>query len=470
MTVSHRPLRAPAFASRRNFLRGLGTLVTLPCLESLATSKLWGEEPNVPPSVSRALGNPSRPLRTAFLYVPNGMHMDTWRPSTLGPLAELPATLEPLTPFRQDLLVLSGLAQRNAAALGDGAGDHARGAAVFLTGVHPRKTDGRDIQGGVSVDQVFATHQQQATRFPSLEIGCEAGELAGNCDSGYSCAYSHTISWRAPDAPNPKEVHPRHLFDRLFGDPAANAMDMSQARYLRQRKSILDLVRDDATRMREKMGGGDRRKLEEYLDGIRELERRLEFDEEDPDARTPGSIVKRPTKVPKDFAAHVRLMGDLMVLAFQSDLTRVATFMFADEGSNRTYPSLGIDEGHHAISHHDSRPEQLEKLAKINRYHVEQLAYILRRMKETPDGEGNLLDNTLLVYGGGISDGNRHNHNNLPILVAGHARGRIQTGRHLEFEKDTPLMNLFVAMLQNAGIRQEALGDSTEPLKNIFVA
>jgi Protein of unknown function (DUF1552) len=441
--------------------------VALPWMESLVCHPLWGQNTN---AMGNATGQPIRPLRTAFLYVPNGMHMENWRPDSPGPLTELPVTLEPLAPFRDDLLVLSGLAQRNAAALGDGAGDHARGAAVFLTGVHPRKTDGRDIQGGVSVDQVLAAHHQRDTRFPSLEIGCEAGELAGNCDSGYSCAYSHTISWRAPDSPNPKEVHPRQLFDRLFGDPAANAMDMSQARYLRQKKSILDLVRDDAARMHTRMGKGDRRKLDEYLDGIRALERRLEFDEEDPDIRLPGSIVKRPTKVPKDFAAHVRIMGDLMVLAFQADMTRVATFMFADEGSNRTYPSLGIDEGHHAISHHDSRPEQLEKIARINRYHVEQLAYILRRMKETPDGEGNLLDNTLLAYGGGISDGNRHNHNDLPVLVAGHARGRVLTGRHVEFEQDTPLMNLFIAMLQSAGIQQESLGDSTGPLSDIFMS
>lgn len=453
-------------SSRRHFLRGLGTLLTLPWLESLSGRSVLAQGAGELPSLEAASGIP---LRTAFLYVPNGMHMANWRPAVAGSLESLPATLEPLAPFRSDILVLSGLAQRNAAALGDGAGDHARGAAVFLTGVHPRKTDGRDIQAGISVDQVLAAHQAKATRFASLELGCEAGELAGNCDSGYSCAYSHAISWRAPDSPNPKEVHPRKLFDRLFGDPSTNANDMSRARFMRQRKSILDLVQDDAARMRQQIAQSDRRKLDEYLAGIRELERRLEFDDEDPEQRTPGAIVKRPARIPKDYAAHIRLMGDLMVLAFQSDATRVATFMLADEGSNRTYPPLGIDEGHHAISHHDSRPEQLEKLAKINRYHVEQLAYILKRLKETPEGESNLLDNTILVYGGGISDGNRHNHNDLPILVAGHGKGQIKTGQHVVFESDVPLMNLFLAMLQRAGIKQDSLGDSTGPLPEAFI-
>ncbi len=461
-----RPIRSPFLqpTQRRTFLRGLGTLVAIPWLEALASPWISAEEPR---GISPLNTSTGAPLRTAFLYVPNGIQMDAWRPETEGALGELPATLQPLNPFRDELLVLSGLAQQNAAPLGDGAGDHARGAATFLTGVHPRKTDGRDILAGVSVDQILAQQHANATQFPSLEIGCEAGELAGDCDSGYSCAYSHTISWRAPDAPNPKEVHPRQLFDRLFGDPSATSVEMSSARYLRQRKSILDLVRDDAARMQKRVSISDRRKLDEYLDGIRELERRLEFQGDEAAETETRPVVTRPTRIPKDYATHIRLMGDLMVLAFQADLTRVATFMLADEGSNRTYPALDIDEGHHAISHHDSRPEQLEKLAKINHYHVEQLAYVIKRLKETREGSGTLLDNTVVVYGCGISDGNRHNHNDLPILLAGRGGGMLQPGRHLQFAKNTPLMNLFLSLLQGAGISQDSVGDSTGALEGL---
>lgn len=441
---------------RRTFLRGLGTLIALPWLESLMGDRLVGMEP-------AAIGE--GPLRAIFLYVPNGIHMAAWRPPTEGALGELPATLKPLEPLRDQLLVLSGLAQRNAAALGDGAGDHARSAAAFLTGTHPRKTDGHDIEAGTSVDQLLAQRDANRTRFASLELGCEAGELAGNCDSGYSCAYSHTISWSSPVSPNPKETHPRQLFDRLFGDPRASVGELSAARYSRERKSILDFVADDARRLNQRVSAEDRRKLDEYLVGIRELERRLEFATEEP--RPDLDAITRPRGIPRDYATHLRLMGDLMVLALRADLTRVATFMFADEGSNRTYPELQIDEGHHAISHHDSRAEQLEKLARINRHHVEQLAYILQRMREVREGNGTLLDHSVVVYGSGISDGNRHNHNDLPVLVAGGGHGFVTPGRHVVFPEGTPMMNLHLSLLRHAGVARDSVGDSTGELPGL---
>ncbi len=438
--------------TRRTFLRGLGTAVSLPFLESLAPTGAFAATAQQPP------------LRMAFLFVPNGIHMPNWTPTTEGNDFELPATLAPLAPVREKLLILSGLTHDKARANGDGAGDHARCAATFLTGEQAVKTAGKDTRVGISVDQVAASHLGGYTKFPSIEIGCEAGKSSGDCDSGYSCAYSSNISWRTPTTPATKEVNPSLLFERLFGDGKAFDRRQSRAKRDAERKSILDLVANDARQLRRQLGKWDRLKLDEYLDGVREIEKRL--NQPQGDLYVEGQIVP-PRGIPADYGRHVQLMGDLMTLAFQTDQTRICSFMFANAGSGKTYPMLAIKEGHHYLSHHQNDQEKIAKIAKINLYHTQLLAYILQRLDNTPEGEGTLLDNTLLVYGSGIGDGNRHNHDDLPILVAGNTQGAFSTGRHIRYKKETPLMNLYLTMLQQAGVKVDALGDSTGTLDNL---
>lgn len=440
---------------RRTFLRGVGTAIALPWLDAMQSS------------VTRAAVAPAGPpMRMAFLYVPNGMNMPDWAPRAEGPLHTLTPTLAPLANFRNDIMVLTGLSQHQGNALGDGAGDHARAASVFLTGAHPKKTKGSDIRVGVSVDQIAAQHFDGQTRFASLELGCEEGRLAGGCDSGYSCSYSNSISWRSPTTPNGKEVNPRLVFNRLFGVSESSHIASSQAQRDRDQQSILDFVRDDARRLHGKLGQGDRRRVDEYLTGIRDIERRTQRPTEQ---IVTGGELRRPAGVPDNFDDRVRLMGDLLTIAFQTDATRVATLMFANEGSDRTYPDIGVREGHHTLSHHDSAVEKITNIAKINYHHVELLAYLLGRLKAVPEGESNLLDNTLLVYGSGIGDGNAHDHDNLPILVAGRGQGLVTPGRHVVYPQGTPLMNLFLTMLQHAGVPCQSAGDSTGPLPMLSV-
>lgn len=438
---------------RRTFLRGLGTAMALPWLPSALPRAAWAAGASAAP-----------PLRMAFFYIPNGAQMQNWTPEAEGAGFALPATLRPLAPFQDKLLVLTGLTADKARPNGDGAGDHARSAAAFLTGTQAEKTDGKGIRAGVSVDQLAAETLGEQTRFDSLVLGCEEGRNAGNCDSGYSCAYSNNISWRSPTTPAGREVNPRHLFDRLFG--AGGSADRSQSRAKRdlEQKSILDLVRGDAQRLRRQLGGDDARKLDEYLTGVREIETRIDQPAEE--LYVDGQMA-RPRGVPADYARHVRLMGDLITVAFQADMSRVATMMFANEGSSKTYPTLGIREGHHDLSHHQNKTEKQEKVAQINRFHIDQLAYILGRLDAVREGDGTMLDNTMLVYGSGISDGNAHNHDNLPILLAGGGRGALSGGRHVRYPDETPLMNLYLSMLQIAGVNMHALGDSTGPLPGL---
>ncbi|MCH7945928.1 MAG: DUF1552 domain-containing protein, partial [Armatimonadetes bacterium] len=378
---------------RRTFLKGVGTAIALPMLESML------------PLTALAQSVSARPNRMAFLFVPNGVNMGHWTPSTLGAGYELPYILEPLAGVRGSINVLTGLAQLNAAALGDGPGDHARSTATWLTGVHPKKTAGADIQVGISVDQVAAQAIGDKTKFASLEIGCERGAMAGNCDSGYSCAYSSSVSWRAASTPNAKEVRPRAVFERLFGNGDQFEEAEAKARRDLYRKSVLDFVTDDADRLKAQLGTRDQRKLDEYLDGVREIEHRLaKFEDEEYGALLAG--VEVPGEgVPRDRGEHIRLMSDMMVLAFQADLTRICTFMFANDGSNRPYREIAITEGHHDISHHGKEAGKLEKKKLIDRYHVEQLAYVLNKMQSIDEVEGTLLDNSMLVYGAGIGDG-----------------------------------------------------------------
>lgn len=432
--------------SRRTVLRGMGAAIALPWLEAMMPRTLFG-----------AATSPDAPRRMAFLYVPNGIDMANWTPATEGALTELPATLKPLAPFQKDLLVLSGLTLDKARPNGDGPGDHARAMAAFLTGSQPRKTHGADIRVGISVDQLAAQKIGKTTRFASLEIGCEGGKSSGNCDSGYSCAYSANLSWRNESSPVAKEINPRLVFERLFSAPGKG--DAVARRRESYKHSILDFAGEDARNLKNRLGSTDRSKLDEYLTGIREIEQRLDRVEQTADMAAPSGI-SRPTGVPKDYREHLRLMADMLVLAFQADLTRIATFVFANDGSNRSYRDYGVPEGHHDTSHHGGSKVKKAKVQKINQFHIEQLAYLLGRLKSIQEGKGTLLDNCTLVYGSGISDGNRHNHDDLPILVAGKGGNTLKTGRHIRYPKNTPLMNLYLCLLDRVGVHVDSFGDS----------
>jgi hypothetical protein len=443
--------------TRRTLLRGAGVALALPYLEAIAfaqTGKSEGEAP----------------LRMAFLFVPNGINMAHWTPEAEGALGALPHALEPLAGMKDHFNVLTGLTQNWAFAHGDGGGDHARSAAAWLTGCKPVKTSGANIKVGLSADQLAAAKRGSLTRFPSLEIGCERGGLAGDCDSGYSCAYSNTISWRTENSPVSKETDPRLVFERLFGGEDVNESAEAREQRKLNNKSILDFVLEDAKSLQGRLGAHDRHKMDEYFTGIREIERRMSFLEKaGKETGVSGEVLKaRMSGGMLDYPDHVRLLGDMMVLAFQADITRISTFMFANEGSNRAYKQIGINDGHHETSHHGRNPEKLENLKKINRFHVEQLAYILQKMQSVKEGNRTLLDNTMLVYGGGISDGDRHNHDDLPLLIAGGAGGTLKGGQHIKYKNGTPMTNLLITMLDRFGVPGESLGDSTGKVQQLF--
>ncbi len=431
--------------SRRTFLRGAGTAVALPLLDAMLPALARGGQ-------AAAVG----PKRMAFLYVPNGAHMPEWTPAQLGRGYTLPKILAPLAPHQDDLLVLSGLAHDKARANGDGGGDHARSVATFLTGCQPHKTGGKDIRAGISVDQVAAQRLGGQTPLASLELGCDPAPRAGVCDTGYSCAYSTNLSWRTETTPMPKEINPRAVFDRLFPSAVPKPEIVGAARF---QQSVLDLVLEDARRLQSRLGQSDRRKLDEYLTSVRSLEQRIDriaFYETDGEAPLP-----RPAGIPSDYAEHLRLMCDLMAFAFQLDLTRISTFMFANATSNRSYPMLDVPEGHHYLSHHGGNEEKQAKIAKINHFHIEQFAHLLTKLKSMPEGEATVLDNSMIVYGSGIADGDRHSHHDLPILLAGRGAGTVLSGRHVRYAEETPLMNLYLAMLDRMEVKVDALGDST---------
>ncbi len=433
--------------TRRTLLRGLGVSLALPWLPSLA--------PRVKGAAATA------PVRMAWIFFPNGTNADRWLPEGEGVDWKVTPSLEPLADLRSDFLVLRGLAQNNAAALGDGPGDHARSAAAFLTGAHPYKTAGSRIRAGRSIDQILADHYGRSTRLPSIELGTEEGRSAGSCDSGYACAYSNNISWRTPSQPMAKEIDPRKAFERLFGSPSEAAASKSR---IALRQSVLDMVSDQSKKLQGRISIEDRPKLEEYFESVREIERRLERSSQPVDLS--GIDAKIPEQIPANYGDHIRVMYDLMVLAFQTDTTRLATFMLANEGSNKTFPMIEVKEGHHELSHHQNDQDKIDKIAKIDRYYSDQFGYFLKKMKATSDGDSNLLDNSLIVYGGAISDGNRHDHNNLPLLLAGKAGGKVQPGRLIRYQ-DQPLNNLFLTMLSMVGIEEERFGDSTGKLSGL---
>lgn len=436
--------------SRRTVLRGVGTGLALPFLDIMRA-----------PAALGGTATTATPVRMACLFFANGAIMPQWKPTGEGRDFQLSPTLEPLSELKDDLLVLGNLTQHHARANGDGAGDHARNASAYLTGAQPRKTSGADISVGVSIDQAIAAEIGQQTRLPSIELGIDRGRNAGNCDSGYSCAYSSNISWKSATTPCSKEVNPRAAFERLFGSPET-AADMERRN--RNRRSILDFVSDDARRLQKSLGGSDLQKLDEYFTSVREIEQRVARA-----AQAPTEIpeLELPEGVPAQLTEHMRLMFDILLLAFQTNSTRVATLMVADAGSNRTYPDIGVKDGHHELSHHQNDEHKIEQIAKIDKFLVEQFAYFLKRLKATPDGDRSLLDNSMILYGSAIADGNRHNHDDLPVLLAGKGGGTIDTGRHIIYPKDTPLNNLFISMAQRMGTSINRLGDSTGTLDNL---
>jgi hypothetical protein len=433
---------------RRTFLRGAGIAMSLPLLDSMI------------PAMRAARDTAANPaIRLGFVYVPNGIIQKDWVPATLGSNFEMTPTLKPLEPFRDKIVVLRNLAQRNGQALGDGGGDHARAGATWLTGVHPKKTDGADIHAGISADQIAARQLAEKTQFGSLEVGIEENTLAGGCDSGYSCAYTNTISWRGPSTPNPMELSPRALFERLFGDgestdPAVRMKRMSQDR------TILDFVSGDLTRLENTLGPGDKRKLEEYVEGIRDIERRISKAEEQ-SATMKMPVMERPAGIPDTFDEHTKLMSDLIVIAYQTDMTRVVTYMMAKEASNRSYREIGVPDGHHSLSHHMLDPDKMAKVQKIDEFHVKAFAYLVGRMQATPDGDGTLLDHSMLLYGSSIRDGNIHDHSDLPLVLAGGKSANIVGGRHIQYKPETPMTNFLLTMLDKVGVPADTLGDST---------
>jgi hypothetical protein len=442
--------------TRRTALRGLGTALALPFLEGMFSS--------VGQAAPAAAG--AGPMRLAFFYVPNGVHMQDWTPTAEGTDYALPHILEPLAGLKSEFSVLTGLTQSKANANGDGPGDHARALASFLTGCQAKKTHGADIRVGVSVDQIAADQVGRYTRFPSLELGCDAGAQSGNCDSGYSCAYSSNIAWKSATQPLVKENNPRSVFERLFTNGRPGESAEARARRERNQKSVLDFVRDDAQRLRTRLGVNDQRKLDEYLGAVREIELRIAAASKPIDlTAVSGQAV--PAGIPKDYGEHIRLMGDLMVLAFQTDVTRVSSFVLANEGSNKSYAFIEVPEGHHDLSHHGNDAAKHEKIKKINRFHMEQFAYVLGRLKSIPEGEGSLLDRCQIVYGSGIGDGNAHNHDNLPVLLAGRGAGTLNPGRHIKYENGTPLNNLYLMLLEHMGVQAEHMGDSTGKLSGL---
>lgn len=437
---------------RRTFLRGLGAAVVLPMLDSMIPTRALGS----------VVSGSKPPVRLGVIFVPNGANMADWTPLQAGPNYDLPYILKPLAPVKKDLLVLTGLTHDKGRGNGDGPGDHARSATVFLTGSQPLKSEGAEIRAGVSADQYAAKVAGRQTRFPSLEIGTEAGRQAGKCDSGYSCAYSNNIAWRDEATPMTKETSPRQVFERLFGNGSKTERDESLAKRDRFKKSILDFVLEDARKLSRQVGGQDKQKLDEYLTAVREIERRIEQAEQGHSSSNLALAgYERPPGVPDSFEEHVRLMGDMMVLAFQTDSTRVCTFMIANEGSNKSYPWIGVTEGHHTLSHHQNDPKKMSKIAQINRFHATQVAYILQRLKSIPEGDGSLLDNCMILYGSGISDGNRHNNENLPLVLAGRGGGTIRPGRHIKYDEETPMCNLLLSMINRMGVEADYFGDST---------
>jgi hypothetical protein len=445
--------------SRRGFLRGFGAAVSLPALEAFRPLMAAS-------TTARAVGTTASgaPLRMAYLYIPNGVNVEKWRPTGTASSYKMGESFGEMEKHRKDFQIFTGFEQKNATAGGDGAGDHARGTAAFLTSARPRKTAGSDIQLGISADQVAANAVAAETRLASLELSTDGVRKSGKCDSGYSCAYQFNLSWRSENQPMTPEANPRAVFERLFGAGSSGEREKSLGSRLASKKSVLDFIANDAKALHRHLGLTDRQKMDEYLTGVREIEKQIEKAEALGIPVDPG--VPAPQGKPDSYKDHLRMMFDMMVLAFKTDSTRVSSFLMAHDGSNRSFGDIGVNDGHHNISHHKGNEDNLKKIAKIDEFYLEQLSYFLEKMKTTEDVDGkSLLHNSMIVYGGCISDGNRHNHNDLPIILAGHGGGALKPGRHVDLGEDVPLANLYLRMLDEFGAKQKRFGDSTGSLR-----
>lgn len=448
---------------RRRFLKGVGAAIALPMLDAMAPSMRRIAAAQSTPAVAGAAA--ALPKRMAFIYVPNGKNMADWTPAALGSEYQMTSILEPLAAHRSDFTIISGLAHNQANSLGDGGGDHARSAGAYLTAHHPRKTSGANIESSISIDQVVANQIGELTRLPSLELTCDKGQAVGVCESGYSCAYQFNLSWKSSTQPMTPEVDPKLVFERLFGTGNANENKAVKAKRDAYNKSVLDFVLQDAAELQKNLGAGDKRKVDEYLTAIRDIERRIERDGKF-DIVVPSA--EEAPVIPDDYnyEQHLRLMYDLMALAFQTDSTRIATFIAAHDGSNRPYPHIGVPDGHHDLSHHRNDEAKKKLIAKINRFHTTQFAYFLDKLKSIKEGDGNLLDNSMICYGSAISDGNQHLHTNLPILLAGRAGG-LKPGKHVRVKEETPMANLFLSMADRLDAKVDKFGDSTGRLREL---
>ena len=436
---------------RRTFLRGMGVTLALPLLDAMV------------PAMSAVANTAARPVRRlGFVYTPNGATMSAWTPTGEGPILDvLSPTLSPLAPFKDQVVVPTGLSQKQAESFGDGNGEHSRGQTVWLSGVHPKRTEGADVQAGITVDQIAAQAIGKDTPLLSIEMALEQNYLVGNCDNGYSCVYWNTISWRTPTTPLPMEVNPRVVFERMFGDGGTPAQRLGQ---MREDRSILDSVREAVVSLQNRLGAGDRTKVAEYLDSMREIERRIQVAEK----QSGESVIQlpdRPVGAPESYDEHAKLMFDLAAIGFQADIMRVFTLLLGREQTNRPYPFLGVPEAHHSVSHHQNDPVKFAKAAKINTYHIELLAGFAAKLRATPDGDGNLLDHSMILYGSSLSDGNEHNFDPLPVVLVGGGSGRLKGNRHLRQAPHTPMSNLLLAMLHKMGAQVDKIGDSTAPLE-----
>ena len=438
--------------ARRTFLRGAGTAIALPFLDAMS------------PAMA---ATPKAPVRMGFVYVPNGMDFRNWELDYEGKLDKLSRIMQPLEPYKEDMVVFGHLTHNNGRALLDGPGDHGRCCGSYLTGVHPRKTM-VDIKAGISCDQIVANQIGSKTRFPSLELGMEDARQAGDCDSGYSCAYTNNLAWRSETQPLPPILDPRVLFERLFGADAGLTPE-ERARRNRFRRSILDFVTGDTKKLQSGLGPTDRRKLDEYLSSIREIERQLEKAEKDNAQIDPK--MEKPYGVPADFAEHFKLMTDMLTVALQADMSRVFTFLVTREGTSRPYREIGIPDGHHPLTHHRNDPALMEKVTRINTYHVQQFAGWVEKLKSIREGDSRLLDNVMIVYGAGLADGNRHNHEDLPtVMVGGGGDKYIKGGRRVLYRKETPMSNLFLTMMDRMDVHAEFFGDATGPLDGLHLS
>jgi hypothetical protein len=436
-------------------LRGIGATVALPLLDSMI------------PALTPLRLTAAQPVRRlGAVYVPNGMNMWKWTPATEGAAFELTPILEPLRPYRDQLLVLSGLANNEADSRPEeGNGDHGRALAAFLSGAHGKKTLGPDVQAGVTMDQLLAAEFGKKTQLASLELALDANKMIGACEVGLACAYSGTMAWRSPTLPLPMEADPRAVFERLFGASGSTDAKSRVAR-IRTQRSLLDSVRGDLTSLQKQLGAGDLTKLDEYIESIRDIERRIQKAEEQSNRELP--LVNQPAGTPPVFEDYATLMFDLLALAYQVDLTRVATFLMGREQSGRTYPEIGVPDPHHPLSHHGNRPGEVERLAKLNTFHISLFAKLLKKLRSTPDGDGTLLDHTVLIYGAGMSNSDLHLHQDLPIVVLG-GGAQLKGGRHLRFANRTPMANLHVTLLDRLGVPVDRLGDSNGKL-NLLTA